>query len=90
MIFLIQFHSEQMGLFGFQSHLTLLVKCNPGFLGHTWVVKYIDIIYICIYTAIKYINICSIILFMYIYMLIPGWWFQHFLMFTPTWGNDPI
>ena len=19
-----------------------------------------------------------------------GWWFQGFLMFTPTWGNDPI
>ena len=21
---------------------------------------------------------------------IPGWWFQGFVMFTPTWGNDPI
>ena len=19
-----------------------------------------------------------------------GWWFQIFVMFTPTWGNDPI
>ena len=23
-------------------------------------------------------------------MLLSGWWFQIFFIFTPTWGNDPI
>ena len=48
----------------------------------------IYMLYACMYIyPYIYIPTCRLICMEHV---LPGWWFQTFFMFTPTWGNDSI